>query len=66
MIADTYFNSTFDYYNIHRLLVPQDYTAIYNVLSENTPFYDQANIIVNTTYYGGSGGSFATASTNAS
>jgi hypothetical protein len=66
MVADTYFDSTFDYYNIHRLLVPQDYTAIYNVLSENTPFYDQANIIVNTPYYGGSGGAFATASTNTS
>ncbi len=62
--ADTYFDSTFDYYNIHRLLVPTDYTAIYDVLSANTPFYDQANIIVNTPYYGGSGGDFATASTN--
>ncbi len=62
--ADTYFDSTFDYYNIHRLLVPVNNTAIYDVLSENIPYYDQANIIVNTPYYGGSGGSFATASTN--
>ena len=66
MTADTYFNSTFDYYNIHRLLVPQDYTAVYDVLSENTPFYDQINIIVNTGEYGGSGGAFATTSINTS
>jgi len=62
MVADTYFNATFDYYNIHRLLVPQATSTIYSVLASNTPFYDQANIIVNTPYYGGSGGSFATSS----
>ncbi len=62
--ADTYFDSTFDYYNIHRLLVPSNTTAIYDVLAANAAFYDQANIIVNTPYYGGSGGSYATASTN--
>lgn len=66
MVADTYFNSTFDYYNIHRLLVPQASGTIYSVLADNTPFYDQANIIVNTSYYGGSGGAFATSSINSS
>jgi len=66
MVADTYFNSTFDYYNIHRLLVPQASSAIYGVLASNTPFYDQANVIVNTSYYGGSGGAFATSSINSS
>lgn len=62
--VDTYFDCTFDYYNIHRLLAPQDYTAILDVLVANTPFYDQANIIVNSPYYGGSGGGYATASTH--
>lgn len=62
MVADSYFNSTFDYFNIHRLLVPQATSTIYGVLASNTPFYDQANIIVNTPYYGGSGGNFATSS----
>ena len=62
--ADTYFDSTFDYYNIHRLLVPTNTGAISDVLAANTAFYDQANIIVNTPYYGGSGGAYATASTN--
>jgi hypothetical protein len=61
---DTYFNATFDYAGIHRLLVPKEITKIYNVLADNIPFYDQVNIIVNTPYYGGSGGIFATASTH--
>ncbi len=66
LTADTYFNSTFDYNGIHRLLVPINNTAIYDVLSTNTPFYDQINIIVNTGEYGGSGGAFATTSIHAS
>jgi hypothetical protein len=66
MSKDTYFDSTFDYAGIHRLLVPVAYSKIYSVLADNTPFYDQANIIVNTPYYGGSGGYFAAASTHAS
>jgi len=64
MEKDTYFNSTFDYYDIHRLLVPTAYARIASVLADNTPFYDQANILVNTPYYGGSGGSYATSSTH--
>lgn len=61
-----YFNSTFDYFSIHRLLVPQNSTAIYNVLASNLPDYDQAFIVVNSPYYGGSGGAFATSSIHGS
>ena len=61
---DNYFGSAFDVGNIHRLLVPQDYTALFNVLNTNFPAYDQALILVNSTEYGGSGGTFATSSIN--
>ena len=58
--ADTYFNSSFDQYNIHRLLVIQNIGAAYDVLADNFPQWDVVFIIVNHTMYGGSGGSFAT------
>ena len=63
--ADTYFNSTFDYYGIHRLLVPLNTSAAYDVLIDNTPQWDIVFLMVNTTIYGGSGGAFATFSRNA-
>ncbi len=66
LTVDNYFGSSFDRSNIHRLLVPGSYSKVNSVLAANTPYYDQANIIVNSPYYGGSGGSFATASTNSS
>ncbi len=61
-----YFNSTFDYFSIHRLLVPQNTSLIYNVLASNLPDFDQAFILVNSPYYGGSGGNFATSSVHSS
>ncbi|MDD5571474.1 MAG: M64 family metallopeptidase [Bacteroidales bacterium] len=61
---DNYFGSSFDQYSIHRLLVPTNYSAISNVLSSNFPSYDIVLIIVNSPYYGGSGGSYATSSMN--
>ncbi len=61
---DNYFQSTFDYGLIHWLLVPQNNLAVSNVLASNLPDYDQGFVIVNSTYYGGSGGSLATASIN--
>ena len=64
MSVSTYFNSTFDYFSIHRLLVPQNFSAINTVLVNNFPLYDQRGIVVNSTYYGGSGGSTATTSVN--
>lgn len=65
-IVDNYFGSSFDVANIHRLLVPLNPTAIYNTLAENFPLYDQVIILVNSPYYGGSGGQFATSSLNGS
>lgn len=62
----TYFNSTFDYYSIHRLLVPQNSSAINSVLINNFPLYDQKLMLVNSPYYGGSGGSTTTSSLHSS
>lgn len=62
---DTYFNCTFDFYGIHRLLVP-DFTLSQNVLANNFPMWDIAFMIVNHNWYGGSGGSPATFSLNTS
>lgn len=62
---DNYFQSTFDYALIHRLLVPQNNAAIYSALASNLPDYDQCFVIVNSPYYGGSGGAFATSSIEA-
>jgi hypothetical protein len=57
--ADTYFDSSFDLYGIHRLLYVQDNSAVYDALSDNTPQWDIIFVMVNTTMYGGAGGSFA-------
>jgi len=62
--VNTYFQSTFDFASIHRLLVAQNTTRINSVLASNVPDYDQAFVIVNSPYYGGSGGSVATSSIN--
>lgn len=59
----TYFQSTFDQFSIHRLLIPQNSAGINSVLASNLPDYDMAFVVVNSPYYGGSGGSFPTAST---
>ena len=63
---NNYFQSTFDFFSIHRLLVPQDNAGVYNVLASNLPDYDQPFVVVNSAYYGGSGGSVATASSDPS
>lgn len=57
--SDTYFNTSFDVANIHRLLVPTGSNA-FSVLAANFPTWDAAFMMVNHTMYGGSGGSFAT------
>lgn len=66
LTVNTYFNSTFDYASIHRLLVCTNYSAVNSVLSANFPLYDQTMILVNSPYYGGSGGANATSSLNTS
>ncbi len=57
LVVDNYFGSAFDAYGIHRLLVPNNYMAINNVLAANFPAYDQVIMLVNSPFYGGSGGS---------
>lgn len=64
--ADNYFGSTFDSYGIHRLVCIQHYDSAVNVLSENFPVYDIVLVIVNSPYYGGSGGYYAVSTTNVS
>lgn len=58
---NTHLGVTFDYANIHRLVVPTKNGNIANVLASNFPNYDQVVILGNSPYYGGSGGAFATA-----
>jgi len=58
----TYFNTTFDSFNIHRLLVANNFGAVNNVVSANFPWFDQKIILANTTFYGGSGGENSVAS----
>ncbi len=64
--VDNYFGSTYDFGGIHRLLVPTNSLNLNLVLASNFPSYDQAFVIVNSPYYGGSGGPFATASSGES
>lgn len=64
--VDNYFGSAFDAYNIHRLLVPANTIGAYTVLANNFPTYDIVIMLVNSPYYGGSGGPIATASTEES
>ena len=64
--ADTYFDSSFDLYNIHRLLYIQDQSAAFDVLTDNVPDWDIIFVMVNTTMYGGAGGTFAVFSRHAS
>jgi hypothetical protein len=62
--VDNYFGSSFDTYGIHRLLCANNTVAISEVLAANFPNYDQVLILVNSPYYGGSGGFYTVASTN--
>src|SRR5690349_16072570 len=55
-----YFGSKFDVGGIHRLLVPDSNAKINSVLASNLPNYDQAFIIAHSSFYGGSGGVYAT------
>jgi hypothetical protein len=63
--VNNYFESAFDSYGIHRLLVSNN-SRVTTVLANNFPNYDIVLILVNTPYYGGSGGSFAVSSLHSS
>ena len=64
--VNTYFNTTFDYASIHRLVVPTKVSAIISVLAANFPAYDQVLVIANSAQYGGSGGTYAAFTVNQS
>ena len=64
--VDNYFGNTYDSSSIHRLLYTFNQATISTVLATNFPMYDQAMILVNSPYYGGSGGPFPVSSTGAS
>jgi len=64
--ADTYFDSSFDLYNIHRLLYIENSSAAFDVLTDNVPQWDIIFVMVNTTMYGGAGGTFAVFSRHSS
>lgn len=50
--------------SIHRLVVVTRTALVYDVLASNFPEYDMIVILFNTTFYGGSGGAFATFTLN--
>jgi hypothetical protein len=54
-----------DYAGIHRLIVA-NFSTIYTTLNNNFPQWDLVLILVNSTKYGGSGGTFSVASTDPS
>lgn len=62
----TALSATFDYGSTHRLLYCTNTSAINNILQQNFPLYDKGLIVVNTPYYGGSGGTYSICSTNPS
>lgn len=64
--ADTYFNSTFDRGDTHRLLVIDSHNKAYRVLQYNLANWDIGFVIVNHSMYGGSGGTWAVFSTHSS
>lgn len=64
--VNNYFGSTFDAYNIHRLLVVGKSSSVYTVLANTFPSYDQVIMLVNSPHYGGSGGAIATSSLHSS
>ena len=60
----TIFGSSFDNGGLHRLVVPQDNDRIEQILKDHIPNYTQVVILVNSPFYGGSGGKWATSTVN--
>jgi len=63
--VNTALGATFDYGGIHRLLYCTNITNITSILNSYTPFFDKGMIVVNSPYYGGSGGIYPTCSVEA-
>lgn len=62
-LKNTYFQCSYNYYNIERLLVPQNYKA-YDLAESYVPYYDNIIMVVNDQRYGGSGGGISVTSIN--
>lgn len=60
----TIFGSSFDNGNIHRLVVPQNLSLISYILETHVPKHDMVLILVNSPFYGGSRGTYATSTVN--
>lgn len=56
--VDNYLESTFDY-GVHRCVYSNNTGLVFSIANTNFPQYDLVNVIVNTPYYGGCGGSVA-------
>nr|WP_295928398.1 M64 family metallopeptidase [uncultured Dyadobacter sp.] len=55
---DTFFGASFGH-SIHRLVEVTKFDVLYNLMSTHLPAYDLIVVLVNTEYYGGSGGQIA-------
>ncbi len=76
IFKNTYFNGTYDSYNIQRLttIPPNDYDGdwnngygkVYALLAEHFPEYDMIVLMFNDPIYGGSGGTISISSTHSS
>lgn len=64
--VNTFLNSTFDYGGTHRCIYSGSSSTIFSIANTNFPQYDYINVIVNTSYYGGCGGSYTFTSMNSS
>ena len=60
----TIFGSSFDSGGLHRLVIAKNSKLVEKVLKDHIPNYTQSIILVNSPYYGGSGGGFPTATVN--
>lgn len=57
-VKNTFFGSTFGS-SIHRLVTISKYDVLYALLAKQLPMYDLVIVLVNTPFYGGSGGSIS-------
>lgn len=60
----TPFGCTFDYSNVHRLVYAVNQSVVNQVLTENFPNASYGIILVNSKFYGGSGGTYPVATKN--
>lgn len=58
--VDNAFSTAFDNFFIHRLVIPGRFDILYDAYVSSFPFGTQIVVLVNSPYYGGSGGNFPT------